>query len=87
MNSVHGITARPIDQPTPHPRTPAETGSAPAAAHDTRSAPQDQVVVSNQARQLAAGLAVSAGPELQLSPKQLQALLAPKPGADTQQQD
>ncbi len=87
MNSVHGITARPIDHPTSHPRTPAETGSAPAAAHDTRSTPQDQVLVSNQARQMAAGLAVSAGPELQLSPKQLQALMTPKPGTDAAQHD
>lgn len=49
------------------------SGTRPAA--DSGKSPADQVVVSEQARQLSARLTAAEGPELQLSPERLRQLI------------
>lgn len=75
MTPVHGIPARPVEPASSTPRLHQE--AAQSQAQGAAAVAEDRVVVSRQARQLAA-LDQLATPELQLSPRQLREMVSPK---------
>ena len=94
--SVESVQAHNLDQVATPPRRPVAADSAQAAASgSSREAPRDEVVVSDEARQLAAGAQPSPAqgtpsnrerPRLQLDFRQLRALAfrdQPKAPAET----